>query len=74
MDLFDSPDNDGIPAWRIASAQKVILETYDLYDRLLKERYVYDSASKRVIKEYLQNWPFNFNNDLIGTPDWRAKE
>ena len=70
--LFDGEDNDGAPAELIASAQKVILEGYDLNDRLLKERIVYDKSTQEVRKEALHNWPFSIlTGKLIGDLDWR---
>ena len=38
--MFDDPDNDGVSPELIATAQKVILEGYDILDRLLKKRFV----------------------------------
>lgn len=63
LDMFDNSDNDGISAELIASAKKVVLETYDLYDKILEERYVYDRDSENVTKEILHN-----------ANDWRAAE
>ena len=60
LDLFDQPNNDGIPSERIASAKKVILEAYDLYDKLLEQRLVYDRETEEVTEESLHNWPFHF--------------
>lgn len=72
--MFDNSDNDGVSAKQIASAKKIILEAYDLNDRLLKQRYVYDGESKEVIKEYLHNWPFDlFNEKVTGEFDWRTE-
>ncbi len=64
---------DGISPELIASAKKVILEAYGLNDNLLKERYVYDRDSEKVTKEYLHNWPFNYDEKIIGEFDWRTE-
>ncbi len=70
LDMF----RDGsVPFEKIANAKKIILESYDLDDKLLKERYVYDSASGSVTKEYLHNWPFNVSNEVIGEFDWSTE-
>lgn len=76
LGLFDNPDNDGIPVEKIAYAKRIILEAYDLDDKLLKDRLVYDRDSKKVIKESLHNWPFNsFNEKVPGENfDWRPTE
>lgn len=55
LDMFDNSDNDGVSSELIATAKKVILEGYDLYDKILEKRYVYDRDSKEVTKEYLHN-------------------
>lgn len=71
--MFDDPDNDGVSPELIATAQKVILEGYDILDRLLKKRFVYDSTTKKVTKEVLHNWPFDMWNKKNTEPfDWRC--
>lgn len=71
--MFDDPDNDGVSPELIATAQKVILEGYDILDRLLKKRFVYDSTTKKVTKEVLHNWPFDMWNKKTTEPfDWRC--
>lgn len=73
--MFDNSDNDGISPELIASAKKVILEAYDLNDKLLKQRYVYDRESEKVTKEYLHNWPFDaFDEKIIGEFDWSTEK
>lgn len=62
LGLFDNSDNDGISAALIASAKKVILEAYDLNDKLVKQRYVYDRESEEVTKEYLHR-PFDWSTE-----------
>ena len=71
LDLFDQPNNDGIPAERIASAKKVILEAYDLYDKLLEQRLVYDRETEEVTEESLHNWPFNIDGEIVDEFDWQ---
>ncbi len=71
LDMFDNSDNDGISPKLIASAKKVILESYDLNDNLLKQRYVYVRESEKVTKEYLHSRPFD---GVTGEFDWRCTE
>ena len=56
--MFDSKDNDGISPELISSAKRVVLEAYDLNDKILDLRFVYTKATKKVHKEYLRenNW------------------
>ena len=75
LGLFDNTDNDGVSPKLIASAKKVILEAYDLDDKLLKQRYVYDRKTKEVTKEYLHNIAFElFNQSVKGKLGWSAKK
>jgi hypothetical protein len=75
LGMFDNSDNDCISPELIASAKKIILEAYDLDDKLLKQRYVYDRESEEVTKEYLHNWPFDlFNEKVTGEFDWSTEE
>ena len=75
LGMFNNSDNDGISPELIASAKKIILEAYDLDDKLLKQRYVYDRESEEVTKEYLHNWPFDlFNEKVTGEFDWSTEE
>lgn len=75
LGMFDNSDNDGISPELIASAKKVILEAYDLDDKLLKQRYVYDRETEEVTKEYLHNWPFDLSNEKVtGEFDWSTEE
>ena len=75
LGMFKNSDNDSISAELIASAKKVVLEAYDLDDKLLKQRYVYDRESGEVSKEYLHNWPFDlFNEKVTGEFDWSTEE
>ena len=71
LGLFDNPDNDGIPAEKIAFAKKVILEAFDLQDKLIKERWVYEKSSADCKKQYLHNNPYGFSGDIVREPDWR---
>lgn len=71
LGLFDNPDNDGIPAEKIAFAKKVILEAFDLQDKLIKERWVYEKSSANCKKQYLHNDPYGFSGDIVRKPDWR---
>ena len=72
--MFDNSDNDGISPELIAASKKVILEAYDLDDKLLKERYVYDRETGEVTKEYLHNWPFDVDEKVTGEFDWSTEE
>ncbi len=73
LELFENSDHDGISPELIASAKSIILESYDLDDKLLKQRYVYDRESAEVRKEYLHNWPFEpVSAKVIGEFDWRT--
>ena len=65
---------DAVSPELIASAKKVMLEFYDLNDNLLKERYVYDRDSEEVTKEYLCNWPFDYDGKVVGKLDWRTEK
>lgn len=58
LGMFDSKDNDGISPELISSAKRVVLEAYDLNDKILDLRFVYTKATKKVHKEYLRenNW------------------
>lgn len=73
LDFFDNSDNTGISPERIVSAKKVILEAYDLDDKLLKQRYVYDRDSEVVTKEYLHNSLFDPIN-VTGKFYWSTEE
>lgn len=74
LGMFDNSDNDGISQELIAASKKAILEAYDLDDKLLKERYVYDRETGEVTKEYLHNWPFDVDEKVTGEFDWSTEE
>ena len=72
--MFDNEDNDVVPVSKIAEAQRVIIEGYDIYDRIVGERYVYYKESEEVVKEYLHNWPFDSFGEKTGEPlDWQPE-
>lgn len=52
MSIFDDSDNDGISPDLVASAKKVIVESYDLQDKLLK-RLIFDRDTEEVKEEDL---------------------
>lgn len=75
LGLFDNTDNDGVSPELIASAKRVILEAYDLDDNLLKQRYVYNSKTKEVTKEFFHNLSFDlFDGKVIGKFGWSTEE
>ena len=74
-DTFKSFFSDSAFAEQIATAKKVILEAFDLNDKMLTQRYVYDSEIQEVTSETLHNWPFDvFNEKVTGKFDWRRTE
>lgn len=70
--MFDSSDNDGVNPRLIAEADRVILETFDLYDHLNKKRLVYEASTKEVHMEYLHNDPQDWSDPTIfcKAPEW----
>lgn len=48
LSMFDDDDNDGVPLDLIVSAKKVILQAYDLHDKLLENYLVYDRETETV--------------------------
>ena len=74
LNFFYSPEAEGISPEKIISAKKIIVESYDSKDNLMRERYVYDKYSQMIHKEFLHNWPFNRLNEIIGDFDWRTEQ
>ena len=74
--MFDDGDNDGVDPKLIAEAERVILETFDLYDHINKERLVYEAATKEVHVEYLHNDPQDWldRTKLSEAPEWSEEE
>ncbi|MBR2855442.1 hypothetical protein IKE99_00660 [Candidatus Saccharibacteria bacterium] len=74
--MFDTADNDGVNPSLIAEAERVILETFDLYDRLNKKRLVYEAATREVYVEYLHNNPQDWRDrsKFSETPEWSKEE
>lgn len=76
LDMFDNSDNDGIDPQLIAEAERVILESFDLYDRINKERLVYEASTKEVHAEYLHNDPQDWSDKtkFEVAPEWSEEE
>lgn len=75
LGLFDNDGNDGVPASKIAEAQRIIIEGYDIYDKLVEDRYVYYKDSDEAVKEHLHNWPFDSFGRRTEEPlDWQPTE
>ena len=74
--MFDNSDNDGVDPALIAEAERVILETFDLYDRINKKRLVYEASTKEVHVEYLHNDPQDWldRSKFIKAPEWSEEE
>lgn len=51
LSLFDTDDNDGFDPVLIATARKVIVEGFDLYDDLTNRRLLYVASKKEVYVE-----------------------
>ncbi|MBQ2937467.1 MAG: hypothetical protein IJE05_01065 [Clostridia bacterium] len=74
LNMFDTSDNDGVSPELIANSKRIILEFYDLYDKLLNVRYVYNKDSEEVTKEYLHNWPFSSTGAQTGELHWTTEQ
>ena len=74
--MFDSSDNDGVDPLLIAEAERIILETFDLYDRINKKRLVYEASTKEVHVEYLHNDPQDWSDrsKFNKAPEWSEEE
>lgn len=74
--MFDNSDNDGVNPVLIAEAERVILETFDLYDRINKKRLVYEASTKEVHVEYLHNNPQDWSDrtKFSEAPEWSEEE